>query len=336
MPPKKSFGGQKKDSQKKNTPPPPSGSNKTSGGKGKAADSSASAGAGGGGGGSAAKQQPQAQQAPTEPPQLTVKQIIGGLSWTGKVPVNLLSEHCQKSGWDGHVEYRIRQFPDGHLGSAVLRCRNPKTQLVEEVHFSPPLQMQLSTGETVKPHQPTNLEAKHYLATYVLNRVANAINIRFMLPPTHQGFWKVFEDIRKQDIREGRAWMYEPDPFLAQRERKAAQEKAEKQRAAKLAASSGAGGMVIGGAADNLLKGWQNVPVVEMGKDMRVKMEELIRKYHVWNPAGSHMSETVKKRVLAELVALGFRHSHVEEACEWTADREECFGESWEWWCYHG
>ncbi len=26
--------------------------------------------------------------------------LIGGASWTGKLPVNLLSEHCQKQKWD--------------------------------------------------------------------------------------------------------------------------------------------------------------------------------------------------------------------------------------------
>lgn len=30
----------------------------------------------------------------------TVKQVIGGASWTGKLPVNLLSEHCQKQKWE--------------------------------------------------------------------------------------------------------------------------------------------------------------------------------------------------------------------------------------------
>ncbi len=29
-----------------------------------------------------------------------VKKIIGGASWTGKLPVNLLSEHCQKQRWE--------------------------------------------------------------------------------------------------------------------------------------------------------------------------------------------------------------------------------------------
>jgi len=37
---------------------------------------------------------------PDGPPKPTVKQIIGGQSWTGKLPVNLLSEHCQKQKWD--------------------------------------------------------------------------------------------------------------------------------------------------------------------------------------------------------------------------------------------
>lgn len=27
------------------------------------------------------------------------KKLIGGASWTGKLPVNMLSEHCQKQKW---------------------------------------------------------------------------------------------------------------------------------------------------------------------------------------------------------------------------------------------
>lgn len=36
----------------------------------------------------------------------TVKQVIGGASWTGKLPVNMLSEHCQKQKW-GKPEYTM-------------------------------------------------------------------------------------------------------------------------------------------------------------------------------------------------------------------------------------
>ena len=43
---------------------------------------------------------PQPEAATDGPPKPTVKQIIGGASWTGKLPVNLLSEHCQKQKWE--------------------------------------------------------------------------------------------------------------------------------------------------------------------------------------------------------------------------------------------
>ncbi|KAI5307619.1 hypothetical protein KEM55_007829, partial [Ascosphaera atra] len=35
-----------------------------------------------------------------EPKKPSVKSIIGGASWTGKLPVNMLSEHCQKQRWE--------------------------------------------------------------------------------------------------------------------------------------------------------------------------------------------------------------------------------------------
>lgn len=41
------------------------------------------------------------QDAPEEPPKKpSVKEVIGGASWTGKLPVNMLSEHCQKQKWE--------------------------------------------------------------------------------------------------------------------------------------------------------------------------------------------------------------------------------------------
>jgi ATP-dependent RNA helicase DHX57 len=34
------------------------------------------------------------------PKRQDVKKLIGGASWTGKLPVNMLSEHCQKQKWE--------------------------------------------------------------------------------------------------------------------------------------------------------------------------------------------------------------------------------------------
>jgi ATP-dependent RNA helicase DHX57 len=45
-------------------------------------------------------------EAPKRP---DVKKIIGGASWTGKLPVNLLSEHCQKQKWE-RPEYTMVTF----------------------------------------------------------------------------------------------------------------------------------------------------------------------------------------------------------------------------------
>lgn len=39
----------------------------------------------------------QPEDAPKKP---DVRTIIGGASWTGKLPVNMLSEHCQKQKWE--------------------------------------------------------------------------------------------------------------------------------------------------------------------------------------------------------------------------------------------
>jgi ATP-dependent RNA helicase DHX57 len=44
------------------------------------------------------------------PQRSNVKKIIGGASWTGKLPVNILSEHCQKQKWE-KPEYTMVWFP---------------------------------------------------------------------------------------------------------------------------------------------------------------------------------------------------------------------------------
>lgn len=49
--------------------------------------------------------QPAGEDAPQKP---DTKTLIGGASWTGKLPVNMLSEHCQKQKW-AKPEYTMVQ-----------------------------------------------------------------------------------------------------------------------------------------------------------------------------------------------------------------------------------
>ena len=41
-----------------------------------------------------------------EPKKPDTRTLIGGASWTGKLPVNMLSEYCQKQKW-GKPDYRM-------------------------------------------------------------------------------------------------------------------------------------------------------------------------------------------------------------------------------------
>ena len=51
------------------------------------------------------KQGESSQDTPKKP---DTKTLIGGASWTGKLPVNLLNEHCQKQKWE-KPEYTMVQ-----------------------------------------------------------------------------------------------------------------------------------------------------------------------------------------------------------------------------------
>lgn len=167
-------------------------------------------------------------------------------------------------------------------------------------------------------------------------------NIHMMLPPDYKSLWREFEALKKQDVKEGKAWMYEADPFTALREREDAKAAAEKKRkdiqAAKEKAASmpGAAGLVLrnnapGAGGSNLMRGWTTVPKIEMGNKTRSHVEDLLRRRTVWNPHGVIMTAAQKDAIVKEFKDLGFRQSHIEEAVEECKDREE----SLEWLLIH-
>lgn len=165
-------------------------------------------------------------------------------------------------------------------------------------------------------------------------------NIHMMLPPDYRDLWKGdFETLKKEDIKEGRAWMYEADPFAALREREEAKAVMEKKRAeqekAKEKALQTPGGPGVslalhstgsssgGGGSYNINKGWTRVPKIEMGKRTRANVEALIRKCAIWNPYEVKMSDFQRHSIIKEFKSLGFRESHIEEAVDECKDREE-------------
>ncbi|EMD65010.1 hypothetical protein COCSADRAFT_180979 [Bipolaris sorokiniana ND90Pr] len=258
--------------------------------------------------------------------------LIAGASWTGKLPVNLLSEHFQKQQW-AKPDYRIRKDGDKHFAYAVVLSKvNQKTR---ETTTLPPIKIPAELEE--QAHQPTAVEARNFAAAYTLFRVASAKNLHMMLPPTYKDLWKgQFTELKKRDEQDGKGWMYEADPFFgfAEREKaretaaKAREKKQKEQAEAQKAHNQQPGAAMLGSSKEsapsrNLMKGWERVPKIELGKRTRKEAERLIRRDALWNPNGVEMDAAIKARLVEEIADLGFRKSHVEEAAEICKDREE-------------
>ncbi|KAL8815795.1 MAG: hypothetical protein Q9223_005103 [Gallowayella weberi] len=268
---------------------------------------------------------PPGQEVPKKP---DTRQLIGGASWTGKLPVNLLSEHCQKQKW-GKPDYTMNKTANGFLSSVSLKSTDPKTK---ETVTLPPFVLPPSYKDLAT--QPTAVEARHFAATYALFRVCSMRNIHMMLPPTYRDIWKNdFEASKKEDIKAGRAWMYEADPFAAkqtqdeaqaQRMRKWAEEEKKRRNETQQSISIQLGSASTENGPNNTTaKGWAQAPKLEMGKRNRTQVEGLVQQNAVWNPHGIEFPKAQCHNVIHELTNLGFRQSHVEEAMTYCKDREE-------------
>ncbi|KAI5782009.1 putative DEAD/DEAH box helicase [Pyronema domesticum] len=250
-------------------------------------------------------------QPPEGPKTPTINEIIGGKSWTGKLPVALFYEHCVRMGWEKPNYENPRKEAGGFVMTVHIGQRNARTGEIEKVSFRPPAELPCIP-------QPTALEARHVCATYALHRVSNMKNIQHMLPPNHKRMWHSLEEIRKTESSTGKAWRYEADPFAVQREHQAVR---LKQEQVKEAQKNGAKPPSM--AVTGKMRGWDTVPQVDMARERRRETEDLIKKYHVWNVRGVEISAKTRDAIVAELVELGFRKSHAEEACDWAKDREE-------------
>ncbi|KAF2466196.1 P-loop containing nucleoside triphosphate hydrolase protein [Lindgomyces ingoldianus] len=268
----------------------------------------------------------EAEEGPKRP---DTRSLIGGASWTGKLPVNLLNEHCQKQKW-GKPDYRMHREGDAYASHVVLSKTNPKTR---ETVTLPPFKIPPELVDFAK--QPSAVEARHFAAAYTLFRVASGKNLHMMMPPTYKDLWKgEFTAVKKSDEKDGRGWLYEADPFLAFQEREKAKELAVKEREKKQKAREQAQkdiqpGMPVPapggqyGANGNRMKGWARVPKIELGKRMRKDVERLIRRDAIWNPHNVRMDQQTRSKIVAAVTNLGFRQSHVEEAAGICKDQEE-------------
>src|ERR1700737_2201626 len=99
-------------------------------------------------------------------------------------------------------------------------------------------------------------------------QIASHKNLQHVLPPEHRLFWQHLETVRKSNMQSGNDYMYQPDPFLAQKQREARLKQLELQRveaAAKRQADEERG--VLQGEGKD--KKGETSPVVEVGLKTR-------------------------------------------------------------------
>jgi len=215
--------------------------------------------------------------------------------------------------------------PEGFVSTVILRAIHPKTR--EKVTL-PPFRFPKQHQEIAA--QETAVEARHFAAAYTLFRVSSMKNLHMMMPPKYKDLWKgIFHDLKKEDEKDGRAWLYAADPFQMAREREEAvaaaakkREDVEKQKAKERAQPGGPGRALLG-SKDSRQKGWSRAPKIDMGKRTRIEVERLIRQHSLWNPHMNPIDPRIRESIITDVVSLGFRKSHVEEASELCKDKEE-------------
>ncbi|KAI6809166.1 P-loop containing nucleoside triphosphate hydrolase protein [Hortaea werneckii] len=250
--------------------------------------------------------------------------LIAGSSWTGKLPMTLFNEHCQKQRWE-KPEYIMHRTKSGKFaGGVILRQKNQKTQEVTQLpEISPPREYNNEKGG-----QDSAVEARHFAATYALFRVGNAKNLSMALPPQYRDLWKGdFQDLKKEAVANGQGYLYDADPFLALKQRDEARAAKDKERAEVAKRKQQAekqSTVTLDGQIRRPDKGWGKSPRVEMGVKTRRDVENMIRGGAVWNVHDIHMSEEDRQDAVKRLAQIGFRPSHAEEATTICADFEEC------------
>ncbi|KYG47320.1 hypothetical protein M433DRAFT_133072 [Acidomyces richmondensis BFW] len=273
-------------------------------------------GAGAGGGGSKDKGVTGGPPVHTGDKKPDTRTLIAGASWTGKLPMTLFNEHCQKQHWE-KPEYTVQRASKGFSGGVIIRQKNPKTQ---EITTLPPILPPKEYIVSGKGVQDSAVEARHFAAAYALFRVGNMKNLSTALPPLYRDLWKGdFAEMKKEAVAQGNGYLYEADPFLAAKQRveaNAAKEKRELPWPKR--------DMRPRNKPLTMDKGWQRMPKVEMGVKARREVERLVRDEGVWNPYQVRLCQEKTREIVKKLSAFGFRSSHVEEAAEICGSEEEC------------
>ncbi|KDQ63105.1 hypothetical protein JAAARDRAFT_119492 [Jaapia argillacea MUCL 33604] len=231
-----------------------------------------------------------------------------------KYPLSLLSERCQKNGWEKpHVDTVSRECRsssptqlqrDGYSFVVTLGRLNKKTSEIDHVRLEPhPPKL-----------MPTPLEARHWGATYALYRFCNGMQLNMQLPPGPRDYWVELATEHKS-VPEHQRWMYDADPFAA---RKAVEERQVKATKKEEERTQAAEETRRGTRVSPVSPMFANAPEVKMASSLRDLVEESVKKAIALHPEAGDGSPSIISPedaiiVLQQLGHLGFT-SHQSRA----------------------
>ncbi|KAM0788551.1 hypothetical protein ACM66B_001677 [Microbotryomycetes sp. NB124-2] len=236
-----------------------------------------------------------------------------------KTPMSLLSERCQKSGWDKPT-VEPKKLPSGKYSAAViLHRKNPKTREPESVYMRPPASPSPQAVE-----KDGAMEAKHYAAVYAMYRFSNNLRLHMQLPPGPREYWQVLEK-EKTASPPNKAYLWSLTPFetaAAAAETLAAKNTAGESVGRPGSAPSSRSGSVVPSRASTpsgppppLPKVWQDAPEVRMPSALRDLVEETIKSLAGYDNVDEVDDDFVlsdsESSVLEQFVNQGFRRGHV-------------------------
>lgn len=251
--------------------------------------------------------------------------LEGNFGWTGKLPLTLLYEFCQKHKWMKPI-VNNKTSPMGHTTTIYIMWENPKTKEVIKLGYNP------------KIFTNTANEAKHLTATYTLFRVNYRTNMLMILPKIFSDHWKLFDAERKELLAKDKVKhdvFYSDKPFqtyLQEQERKAKLKlKQEKEKQQDLLVKKPVKlkynevqeivklykKLHLEPVQTFSKKIWENSPLFDLDSDLRCRIENLIKSFINWSLMDT--SEYVNPdRLVKFLSSLGFRLEHIQEAMSYT------------------
>ncbi|WEJ93126.1 Putative ATP-dependent RNA helicase ucp12 [Yamadazyma tenuis] len=267
------------------------------------------------------------QKPTSEPENKPTRGIVVGdnFGWTGKLPLTLLYEHCQRQKWPKPI-INCSSSSYGYSTHITLLWENPKTKEMIRLNYNPKLT------------KATANESKHLTATYVLYRLNYLKNLKIMLPVVFRDYWDQLAKDRLEILEADKnkhELLYGDQPFQAylveQERREKQRQKNEKLK--QLNQNTKKDSIALNKNDLQELsrlsrdisdvkhphfsrKIWDNSAIFDLDSDLRVKIENLIKYFIHWNTRKN--SDSHDDKLTKFLVKLGFREPHIREALSYT------------------